>query len=56
MKREVGHWHRLPGEVEDGAQGQAGRGSEHLVELCMSLLTAEELDQMIFMGYDSMKN
>jgi len=43
-------------------QGQAGSGSEHVTELCVSLLTAGELDDKTFKGpfqlkqfYDSMK-
>ena len=34
----------IPGDT----QGQAGRGSEHLMELQVSLFIAEELDQMAF--------
>ena len=44
-------------------QGQAGCGSEHLMELQVSLFIAEELDQLAFKGplqpkpfYDSMPN
>ena len=34
----------IPGDT----QGQAGRGSEHLMELWVSLFTARELDWMTF--------
>jgi len=44
-----------------GTQGQAGWGSEHLMELSVSLFSAGEWDQMAFSGpfqlkqlYDSM--
>ena len=36
----------IPGDT----QGQAGWGSEHLMELWVSLFTAGELDQMAFKG------
>ena len=48
----------IPGDI----QGQAGWGSEHLMELQVSLFTAGQLDQMALKGpfrlkqfYDSMK-
>lgn len=44
----------IPGDFED----LAGPGTEHLMELCMSLFTAGELEQVTFKGpfqvYDSM--
>ena len=50
--RVVRHWHRLPREVvvphSWNAQGQAGRGSEHPMELLGSLLSTVELDWMAF--------
>ena len=40
----VRHWHRLPREavmpIPGDTQGQAGPGSEHLMELWVSLLNA----------------
>jgi len=36
--------------VPADSQGQAGRGSEHLMELSVSLFIAGELDQMAFKG------
>jgi len=62
----VTRWQRLPREgggcpVPVYTQGQAGWGSEHLMEVWVSLFTAGELDQMAFKGpfqlkqfYDSM--
>ena len=44
--REVRHWQRFA-QIDGGCfvprdtQGQAGRGSEHLIELLVSLFTAE---------------
>jgi len=37
--RTVKYWHRLPREAV-GTQGQAGWGSEHLMELSVSLFVA----------------
>jgi len=47
------YWNRLPqevGDVAENTQGQAGWGSEHLVELWASLFIARGLDKMTFKG------
>ena len=48
------HWHRLPrlvvAPIPADTQGQAGWGSEHLMELQVSLFSAGVLDQMAFKG------
>ena len=50
----VKHWHRLPrlvvAPIPADTQGQAGWGSEHLMELQVSLFSAGVLDQMAFKG------
>jgi len=43
----VRHWHRSPREVVDApgdSRGQAGQGSEHLMELWVSVLIAGGLE------------
>jgi len=50
----VGHWHKLPGvggcPIPGDSQGKAGWGSEHLMELWLSLFIAGELDYMTLKG------
>ena len=52
--RVVRHWHRLSRgsgyPIHGDTQGQTGRGSEHLIELWVSLFSAGGLDQMTFKG------
>ena len=54
MTRVVKHWHRLPREVVGAPSLETpkvrGWGSEHLMELWVSLFTAGELDQMALKG------
>jgi len=53
--RVAKHWHRFTQRggghpILGNIQGQAGQGSEHLMELWVSLLTAGDLDQVAFKG------